>query len=251
MKKYLFITTIIISLFLLGSCDDNELLKYEGDEQTLIGFTLKEIDLKVDTDSSTDIQIEVNVSDLSSSDRTAVIAINTQLSSALPANYTLPPTTNVIIPANSYTGTFTLTGHDDDNIDFVGKNVVFDLVSIEGGEVTKAFNRTIVTIVEVCPTANQCTLTIHFDGYSEEESWDIKDSTNMIVASNSYPAGVSSTVEDVCLPDGTYTFTIYDSYGDGLYDGVTTGTYELKFGNTVFASGSGNFGSSESTTFTK
>ncbi|HIP47578.1 MAG TPA: hypothetical protein EYG92_01230, partial [Lutibacter sp.] len=173
MKKYLFITTIIISLFLLGSCDDNELLKYEGDEQTLIGFTLKEIDLKVDTDSSTDIQIEVNVSDLSSSDRTAVIAINTQLSSALPANYTLPPTTNVIIPANSYTGTFTLTGHDDDNIDFVGKNVVFDLVSIEGGEVTEAFNRTIVTIVEVCPTANQCTLTIHFDGYSEEESWDI------------------------------------------------------------------------------
>jgi len=51
------------------------------------------------------------------------------------------------------------------------------------------------------------------------------------------------------LPDGCYTFTIFDSFGDGLFDGNITGNYSLKCSIINHASGEGNFGSSETTDF--
>jgi hypothetical protein len=51
------------------------------------------------------------------------------------------------------------------------------------------------------------------------------------------------------LADGCYTFTIYDSYGDGQFDGTNNGTYSLDCSIINAANGGGNWGSSESTDF--
>ncbi len=103
------------------------------------------------------------------------------------------------------------------------------------------------------PACIDVTLTINLDNYPEETSWEIKNSSGTIVASGgtygSMPDG-STFTETNCLEAGSYTLTIYDSYGDGLCCNYGIGSYELKdVSGTVLASG-GSFGSSESTNFT-
>ena len=51
------------------------------------------------------------------------------------------------------------------------------------------------------------------------------------------------------LPDGCYTFTIYEAFGDGLFDGNVTGNWTLSCLIITHSTGSGNFGGSSSTDF--
>ncbi len=95
-------------------------------------------------------------------------------------------------------------------------------------------------------------LSITLDNYPQETSWTITDADGTTVGSgDSYggqPSG-SSVGDDLCLPDGCYTFTINDSYGDGICCAYGNGSYSLTdaAGN-VLASG-GSFGTTESTDF--
>ena len=99
---------------------------------------------------------------------------------------------------------------------------------------------------------NSLTLTINLDNYPEETSWNITNSGGTVVASGgtygSQPDG-STVIEDICLADGCdYTFTIFDSYGDGICCSYGSGSYTLSGPGGTIASG-GSFGSSESTDF--
>lgn len=102
--------------------------------------------------------------------------------------------------------------------------------------------------------ANGITLTITMDNYPEETSWEIANNEGVVVASSggTYAnQGDSATVTyTICLPDGCYTFTIYDAYGDGICCVYGQGAYSLtenSLGNTL-ANGS-SFEFSESTSF--
>ena len=105
-----------------------------------------------------------------------------------------------------------------------------------------------------CPpgcNGTEVTLTITFDNYPEETSWQIVNDGGTTVASGgtygSSPDG-STFTENICLADDCYTFTIFDSYGDGICCAYGNGSYSLTDGGTVLASG-GSFGSSEATNF--
>ena len=103
-----------------------------------------------------------------------------------------------------------------------------------------------------CDNGNSLTLTINLDNYPGETSWQVTDAGGTIVASGgtygSQPNG-STVTESINLSAGDYTFTIFDSYGDGICCSYGNGSYSLadEFGN-VLASG-GAFGSSEATGF--
>jgi len=107
-----------------------------------------------------------------------------------------------------------------------------------------------------CPSCpcfdNEVTITLNFDNFPQETSWEILDDNNQVVASGgtygNQPDG-STLVIDVCLTDGCYDFRILDSYGDGMCCGYGIGDYVVTddVGN-VIASG-GSFGSSETTAF--
>ncbi|MDH7446538.1 reprolysin-like metallopeptidase [Aquimarina sp. 2201CG14-23] len=101
------------------------------------------------------------------------------------------------------------------------------------------------------PSCTDVTLSITLDNYPEETSWQIVNSSNQVVASGgtyaSQPDGSTVTVTE-CLDAGSYTFTINDSYGDGICCSYGNGSYSLTAGSTTLASG-GSFGGSESTTF--
>ena len=97
-------------------------------------------------------------------------------------------------------------------------------------------------------------LEFDFDNYAEEISWNLIDSDNNSVASgDSYDNldGQTIIASELCLAAGTYTFTINDSYGDGLCCAWGRGSYELSTVNrgTILASGA-TFGDQEVTTFT-
>ncbi len=104
-----------------------------------------------------------------------------------------------------------------------------------------------------CPCAGGVgiSLIIDPDYYTNETTWTVRDASNNIVASGGpYGQGLDYIYEPICLPEGCYDFTIFDSYGDGLFDGNTTGTYILiDEGNNSLVSGGGNFGAQETTNF--
>ncbi|RJP94100.1 MAG: PKD domain-containing protein, partial [Desulfobacteraceae bacterium] len=108
---------------------------------------------------------------------------------------------------------------------------------------------TTAKIAGICAT-HPLVLTIVLDRYPGETTWVIKNAAGSTIASGGPYSTASATIsEDFCLPDGNYSFTIYDSYGDGICCAYGTGSYELAEGAVVYASG-GSFTRSENTPFT-
>ncbi len=100
-------------------------------------------------------------------------------------------------------------------------------------------------------TDNTVTLSITLDNYPEETAWSITDGNGSTVASGGTygsQADGSTVTEEACLPDGCYTFTITDAYGDGICCQYGNGSYTLTGASGTLASG-GSFGSSEATNF--
>ena len=96
---------------------------------------------------------------------------------------------------------------------------------------------------------NTVTLNLTTDNYGDETSWQITNSQSVIVATGGGYAANSHYNEQTCLVDGDYTFTIFDSYGDGICCTVGNGSYALTVEQTTLASGA-SFQSSEATAFT-
>ncbi|WP_438712177.1 reprolysin-like metallopeptidase [Aquimarina muelleri] len=102
------------------------------------------------------------------------------------------------------------------------------------------------------PNCTDVNLSITFDKYPEETSWEITNSNNVVVASGgTYDSQTNGSTINIteCLNPDTYTFTIKDGYGDGICCQYGNGAYTLTSGGTSLASG-GSFGSSEATQFT-
>lgn len=243
MKKIIF---IFVTMILLISCDENANKEFDG--STFAYFKESAARIPIENGNTGSVEIPIGVTSTSESDRNITMSVVNEETTADSALYSFDNTT-VTIPAGEFNTSFIMNAVWDNIYSTESRIVTLKLDSVDNGEISTDY--VTVKIEEGCNPDNLLILTINFDGYSEEESWELRDSNNSLVMSNAYGAGVSTTSEEVCIEDGTYTFTIFDSYGDGLYDGVTTGNYELSKGSTIYASGSGNFGSSESTTFTK
>ena len=92
-------------------------------------------------------------------------------------------------------------------------------------------------------------ISIQTDQYGNETSWEITTSGGQLVESGGNYDSNSEYDIVVGLEDGDYTFTIYDSYGDGMCCAYGQGSYSVELEDgTVIASG-GEFESSESTDF--
>ena len=89
-------------------------------------------------------------------------------------------------------------------------------------------------------------ISVTTDIYPEEISWVLTDSTGATVASDGpYSAGNTTIDALVCVGEGCYTFTISDSFGDGIY---SPGGYTLTVDGVLLASG-GAYGDGETTSF--
>lgn len=197
--------------------------------------------------------------------------------------YTVPAT--VTIPAGEMFGMFTVVitgtniGDGKTLIVGLGQEEGFDTginsftttpVYEAGSSIPRNYVNVVTTgkltfnIEERCDF-NKVVLTMKFDNYPEETAWILLDASMNVVASGGFNAAGTAITgyaalgfadgstfkRNFCLPGGQYTFTVYDDYGDGMYTSASVqGNYSLKLGDTVLASGSGNFGFLSETTFT-
>lgn len=235
MKKITFLLLISISLFVFNSCDEEI---NETKDINYISFESATFNFGVELDGTTALDLKVYSTKITNSDRTFNITVLLDESSADPASYSVPA--SVIIPANSNVGLLNIS-ISDINIGENGKNLVLEFATEEGLLTGEKIN---INIKQVCPL-NEVFLDITFDSWPEETGWELLDSSNGVVASAQIGdyAGSTSFSTSFCLANGTYTFIIYDAYGDG------TDTYKLSYNGSVIVTG-GAFGSSESTTFT-
>ncbi|RFU12031.1 hypothetical protein DZD18_14085 [Rhodobacteraceae bacterium W635] len=106
-----------------------------------------------------------------------------------------------------------------------------------------------VTVV----SAETVFLRIETDALSNETSWQFETAGGVTVASGpdtDYP-GETTVTETLDLDPGDYTFTMLDSFGDGICCDVGNGTWFLSFqGTTITSPSNGEFGLSESVDFT-
>ena len=92
-------------------------------------------------------------------------------------------------------------------------------------------------------------LAITLDNYPGETTWTLKNSNGTTIASGGpYSTAGGSVNQSFTLTTDDFTFTIFDSYGDGICCGYGQGSYSLTSGGLTIVSG-GNFGSSEATQF--
>ncbi len=88
------------------------------------------------------------------------------------------------------------------------------------------------------------------DNYPGETTWSLTDDvTGAAVASGGpYTTAATAVQEVVCVGDGCYTFTINDSFGDGICCTYGVGSYDLTVDGSLLTTG-GEFATSESTQF--
>ncbi len=100
---------------------------------------------------------------------------------------------------------------------------------------------------EGCYASSTTVLNLITDNYGHEVSWTLTGSGTVLASGGCYPDNNVIT-ESFNLPDGTYTFNIYDSYGDGICCAYGNGSYALENGGEEIISG-GDYGAGESITF--
>ena len=242
-----FVLFLSLSFVILGCTQDDS---HTTSPFNFVTFETKVKNISVNPGATLATNVKVYSSKKSGSARTYNVAVAAS-STMLAANYTVPAT--VTIPANSNEGVLTISTVGNGLSLSLAKTIVLNLVGEEGLDVGSALT---INVRENCPL-NTVTLDLILDRWGTEISWDIKNASNAVVASGGpYTDTATNALQAAknfifCLPNGTYTFTIRDAYGDGMVTSATVvGSYVLKANGTVIANLPGNFTTSRSHTFT-
>ena len=206
-----------------SSDNDARTFDYAGETLTCEGDLVPEIMIQnYGTVVLTSLIIEVSVN--------GTIASTTPWSGSL----TTYATDNVTLPA--LTG---LASNDNVTINTTMPNGVVD--ADPSNNPTVSFNVTMATQ----NTNAYVTVQIVTDAYGSETTWDIKDANGAVVLSggpyNDLSAAGTTTqtpTSGTLATQSCHTFTIYDSYGDGIDAGYGAGSFTVTDGNgTILASG--------------
>ncbi|GGD14535.1 hypothetical protein [Flavobacterium orientale] len=242
MKK-IFLTLSVLTLFVLGACSE--------DDSNNIGeayfFTNAAASYAVSDDEAGDfVELEINSTQKSNVDRTFTISVD-ESSTATPAMYSLE-TTQVVIPAGSFSTTVKVFG----NYTALPEEGSVDLVlAIADTEESLSDKRTAtVNMFRFC-TPENVTLSFIFDFYASETTWQVKNAAGVTLYSGGpYADGNAPVNVNLELCSGAYTLTVNDSYGDGMFDGAVNGSFTLTQNGVVLGTGGGNFGATTTLNFT-
>ena len=154
MKKYLFLTLLFAAGLLLNSCGDEDVVIFDQENgQTYVKFSQTVIDLPIVFDSSEDLDIPVDVSTISSSDRVVTVNVvrNGGDNEADDAQFSV--SSSVTIPAGEYNGILEFTGIDAGIEIGETKTVTIEITGIDGGssDVNLEPTPVVVNMFQVCP----------------------------------------------------------------------------------------------------
>jgi lysyl endopeptidase len=133
-----------------------------------------------------------------------------------------------------------------------GQNVFSTSLSMPNGgtDGDSSDNAASTTFVVRVMNIMNVTLDLATDYYAEETTWELRsESGALLYSGGDYSPFEEDSVDFNLTQEGCYTFTIFDSYDDGICCSAGPGSYTLTAGNgTVLAQG-GAFGASESVSF--
>jgi hypothetical protein len=114
-------------------------------------------------------------------------------------------------------------------------------------------NNKIDYTINANPAGENLTLYFTTDNFPAETSWNLFDEDNNIIASgNAFTEQQHTYVNEFCLsPEACYTFTVYDSFGDGMSAQGVKGDFEIinDDGEVVAELAKPNFGTQASSQF--
>ncbi|NOX45688.1 MAG: T9SS type A sorting domain-containing protein [Chlorobi bacterium] len=141
-------------------------------------------------------------------------------------------------------------------------NIVFDEIAItEGEHVFSAFTSLPNGEEDENPandmmdktyngSGQKIILELMTDEYASETSWKLRDADDNVIRESETLENLTLYTEEFCLPQACYTFTIYDSYGDGICCQYGEGYYTLTNSTTgVELANGGEFENEEATAF--
>lgn len=258
----------VFTLGMLVGCEDESFTENQT-SKTFVSFVDMPLPVDVPEGDSKTIEAKIIAGNTSNQDRVislqAITAENSPAAASAKTTadadeYSFPAT--VTIPAGSKEGVFQVTFTDVD-LGYSGKQLVIGIVPQPGLDMAMSYileegtqypitDRLIITGRREC-LANSFTVEIVTDTYGEETTWELYDSDFNLIADGGPYARVSGGGDGesrfLCLEDGNYTFVIYDSVGDGMYDGSVQGTYRLlrydADGNEIVVASGGDFGENE------
>lgn len=242
MKKLLSKLFVVCSLALLVFSCEEDLIVFDAENgQTAIsiaGSLSRSVSVP---EAGLTINVPINSTTVSDVDRTFTVNVDSETTGSS-SHYNIG---SAVIPANQYVGTMTVDFNFDTMIDGEQNQLILNLVAPEDGtsyrdRITFTYFREIV--------CNDVEVSIIFDEWADETSWQITSTNGDVVASGGPYPGQSTFSQTVFLEDGCYTFTIFDAFGDGICCTYGEGSYAVTCSILVHASG-GEFGASESTEF--
>ena len=140
------------------------------------------------------------------------------------------------------------------NVSGGNHTLVVQLLSPNGSTDENTVDNTVVsTAFTVFVDTATVNLTLVTDEYGDETSWDFKDSNDTILYSGETDVYGNETTYNHTFnvpTGGCYSFTIYDSEGDGICCGWGSGSYTLTDSNSNVIATGGEFGAQESVSFT-
>ncbi len=210
--------------------NDVKAMAYEGTTETCLGNLTPEIKVQnygLTTLTSFDIEVLVNGVQNSVTPWTGNLATYQLATITLPTITGITGTSSIDIKTTNPNG-----GSDDD---MSNNDINFTA--------TLAYQTAHVDV----------TVEITTDQYGSETTWDIKSSSGVGIASGGpYADGSVSPqtpVTTTLSQDECYTFTIYDSYGDGICCSYGQGSYLVTDGNGYTLASGGQFSDEEKTQF--
>lgn len=241
-KNIIVTFSLICSLLLVTSCNDDDTKEFN-----YISFEKKTINFGVALNDTDSFDVKVYASNITGDSRTFSVEVVEAETTADPQYFSVPAT--FTIPGNSNEGVIpvSVTGTNlGSGVDIVLK--LSPSTSVYTNSYAQASaNKVKITVTEQC-FQNPVNLAFTFDSYPEETYWELLQGSTVIAsAAEGDYTGMSTFSQLFCLPDGDYTFIVYDGYSDGI---SAPGGFMLTSGATTLASGGGNFGAQATYNFT-
>ncbi len=203
MKKY--IVLFLVATIGLTSCEE-DLLVYDNENgQTYVKFSQSAIDLPVVFDSSADIEIPVQVSTVSSSDRTVSVGVVSTGGDNEASAGQFNVGGSVTIPANSYEGMLAFTGIDDGIEIGETKTVTLEITDFSGGAgANLETTPLVISMFQVCPVTED-----FFIG-----DYELATTAVGIFGTTVFPQGVVTISQGASSPDArVFNAQIYPDLG--------------------------------------
>lgn len=142
MKKYIYI--LFASLGLLTSCEEDVVIFNGENGQTVVQFGQGSVNLAITVDATGSIDVPVDVTTVSDSDRTFNVNVVEDATTADPESYSFG---SIVVPAGEYNGVFTIDGVDN-NVETTPESLVLEIVEGSGYRTEGQLN---VSVFQVCP----------------------------------------------------------------------------------------------------